>query len=77
MRRQLLRNLADNPVAHLGMKRFAQAAKDLRRRNDDEPVETIVVGVTVERFRDLSGEPLLGDVVPVDLLHRASRRTDT
>ena len=36
----------------------------------------IVVGVMIERFRDLAGEPLLGDVVPVDLLYRASRRTD-
>ena len=76
MRRQLLRNLADDPVRHLGMKRLAQAAKNLRRRDDDELVETIVVGMTVERFCDLSGEPLLGDVVPVDLLYRASRRTD-
>ena len=76
MRRQLLRNLADDPVRHLGMKCFAQAAENLRRRDDDELVETIVVGMTVERFRDLSGEALLGDVVPVNLLDRASRRTD-
>ena len=32
--------------------------------------------MTVERLCDLSGEPFLGDVVPVDLLYRASRRTD-
>ena len=58
------------------MKRFAQIAEYLRRRDDDELFETVVVGMTVERFRDLSGEPLLGDVVPVDLLYRASRRAD-
>ena len=52
------------------MKCLAQAAENLRRRDDDELVETIVVGMTVERFCDLSGEPLLGDVVPVDLLLR-------
>src|SRR5882672_5568450 len=76
MRSQFLRNLADDPVRHLGMKCLAQIAENLRRRDDDELVETIVVGMTVERLRDLAGEPLLGDVVPVDLLHRASRRTD-
>ena len=58
------------------MKCLAQIAENLRRRDDDELVEMIVVGVMIERFRDLAGEPLLGDVVPVDLLYRASRRTD-
>ena len=58
------------------MKCLAQIAENLRRRDDDELVEAIVVGMTVERFCDLSGEPLLCDVVPVGLLHRASRRTD-
>src|SRR4051812_29021173 len=58
------------------MKCLAQIAENLRRRDHDELVETIVVGITVERLCDLSGEPLLGDVVPVDLLYRASRRAD-
>ena len=76
MRSQLLGNLAHDPVSHFGMKCLAQIAEDFRRRNDDQIVETIVVGMAIERFRDLAGEPLLGDVVPVDLLYRASRRTD-
>jgi hypothetical protein len=75
MRSQFLRNLAHDLVRHLGMKCLAQIAENLRRRDDDEPVETIVVGMTVERFRDIPGETFLGDVVPVNLLYRASRRT--
>src|SRR6185503_9644181 len=58
------------------MKCLAQIAENLRRRDDDQLVEAIVVGMTVERFRDLSGKALLCDVVPVDLLYRASCRTD-
>jgi hypothetical protein len=58
------------------MKCLAQIAENFRRRDDDELIEAIVVGMTVERLCDLAGEPLLGDVVPVDLLYRASRRTD-
>ena len=58
------------------MKCLAQIAENLRRRDDDELVETIVVGMTIERFCDFAGEPLLCDVVPVDFLYRASRRTD-
>jgi hypothetical protein len=58
------------------MKCLAQIAENLRRRDDDELVETIVVSMTVERFRDIAGEAFLGDVVPVDFLYRASRRTD-
>ena len=59
------------------MKCLAQIAENLGRRDHDELVETVVVGMAVERLGDLSGEPLLCDVVPVDLLYRASRRTDT
>src|SRR6185503_10524719 len=58
------------------MKCLSQIAEDLRRRDDDQLVETIVVGMTVERFCDLSGKALLCDVMPVDLLYRASCRTD-
>ena len=76
VRGQLLRNFAHDPVRNFGMKCLAQVAENLRRRDDDELVETIVVGMTVERLRDLSGEALLCDVVPVGLLYRASRRTD-
>ena len=54
----------------------ADCRGNLRRRDDDELVETIVVGMTIERFRDLAGETLLGDMVPVDLIDRAARRTD-
>ena len=42
----------------------------------NELVEAIVVGMKVERCCDIAGEAFLGDVVPVDLLYRASRRTD-
>ena len=58
------------------MKCLAQIAENLRRRDDDEFVETIVVGMKVERCCDLAGEPLLCDVVPVHLIYRASRRPD-
>src|SRR5215213_1995576 len=58
------------------MKCLAQIAENFRRRDDDKLVEAIVMGMMVERLCDLSGEPLLGDVVPVDLLHRAPRRPD-
>lgn len=76
MGRQLFRDFADDPPAHYWMKRLSQVAQDLRRCDDHQLVEAIVVRMSVKRFRDGAGEPLLGDVMPIGFLHRTSRHAD-
>ena len=41
------------------MKGLAQIAQYSRRRDHDELVEMIGVGVAIQRFRKLEGEPFL------------------
>ena len=72
VRRQFLRNLGGDPIGNLRVKGPAEIAQYFRRCDDDELLETIGVGMAIERLRQLGGKSLLGDVMPVGLLHRAS-----
>ena len=58
------------------MKCLPEIAKHFRRRDYDQLVEAVVVGKAIERFSNGASEPLLCDIMPVGLLHRASGRAD-
>src|SRR5437879_2786897 len=72
MRRQFLRDLGGDPPDNLGMKGPAKLPQYFRRRDNDELLEAIGVSMAIECFRQFQRKSLLGDVMPVGLLHRAS-----
>ena len=54
----------------------SQIAQYFRWRDNDELLEAIGVSMAIECFRQFDGKPLLGDVMPIGFVHRASGGTD-
>ena len=57
------------------MKGLAKIAQYFGRRDDDELLETIGMSLMIKCFRELMGESLFSEVVPVYFLHGAPQAT--
>ena len=56
---EIFRHLGDDSIRNLFVKRRPQRAEHFGRRNHNELLECVSSGALLESCRDLSGEPIL------------------
>ena|SRR5918994_940738 len=76
MRSQILRHLRENPIHDGLLERLTQIAQRRWRSYENELLTRIVVRETAQDIRDLDGEALLAQPMPIGLFHRTSLNGD-
>jgi hypothetical protein len=76
MRGQLFRNFPDDTVKDFRVERPSEISQYLGGSDDHKLLKTIVMGVAIQRFRDLAGKPFFRDVMPIGVVHGTSRHAD-